>query len=370
MRVMLRLIKLKACSFFSGVLRVNSAHASRRSLLLAAVGSLAATQARAAPPLDAGRNLPRVRVALAASQSLYHLPLTLADRLGFFRQAGVQLEWLPQESGAKALSQALSGQADVVAGAYEHLFGLQLKGLNYQSFVQLSRTPQVSLGGSTRSGLAWRSKADIRGMRLGISALDSTTHWTASQWLRRQGLTGEDVVFVPVGSSQGVMEAMRSGRIDALCNPDPVMHWLEQKNEIRLLVDARTLQGARQLMGGAVPGASLFAHADYLQQHADRVQALSDGVVQALKWLQTAGLTDILRTVPSSHWMGDRAIYLGAFEKLRESYAVDGRVRLEDVVHSWRVHAKLIGAVGAKPMVPERTFTNAFSQKSASRWLS
>ena len=45
--------------------------------------------------------------ALAASQSLYQLPLTLADRLGFFRQAGVQLEWLPQESGAKALSMAL-----------------------------------------------------------------------------------------------------------------------------------------------------------------------------------------------------------------------------------------------------------------------
>jgi peptide/nickel transport system permease protein len=36
---------------------------------------------------------------LAASQSLYHLPLTLADRLGFFRQAGVQLEWLPTLGG-------------------------------------------------------------------------------------------------------------------------------------------------------------------------------------------------------------------------------------------------------------------------------
>jgi NitT/TauT family transport system substrate-binding protein len=96
---------------------VNSAHALRRSLLLAAVGSLASAQAPAALPTEAPRALPRVRLALAASHSLYHLPLTLADRLGFFRQAGVQLEWLPQESGTKALSLALSGQADVVAGA-------------------------------------------------------------------------------------------------------------------------------------------------------------------------------------------------------------------------------------------------------------
>ena len=349
---------------------MTSAHGSRRSWLLAAVGSLATNQVAAAPSPDQGRALPRVRVALAASQSLYHLPLTLADRLGFFRQAGVQIQWLPQESGAKALSQALTGQADVVAGAYEHLFGLQLKGLNYQSFVQMSRTPQVSLGGSTRSGMAWRSKADFRGMRLGISALDSTTHWTASQWLSRQGLTGNDVVFVPVGSSQGVIEALRSGNIDALCNPDPVMHWLEQKNDIRLLGDARTLQGTRQLMGGLVPGASLFAHADFLQQHPDRVQALSDAVIHALKWLQTAGLTDILRAVPPSHWMGDRAIYLGAFEKLRESYAVDGLVRADDVRHAWRVHSRLIGAFGPKQVMPDRTFTNAFVQKSASRRLS
>jgi NitT/TauT family transport system substrate-binding protein len=93
-------------------------------------------------------------------------------------------------------------------------------------------------------------------------------------------------------------------------------------------------------------------------------------VVQALKWLQTAGLTDILRTVPASHWMGDRAIYLGAFEKLRESYAVDGLVRSEDVSHAWRVRAKLFGAYGPKPVVLERTFTNAFVQRAAQRRLS
>ena len=348
---------------------MNYAHALRRSLLLAAMGSLASAQAPTALSSEAIRALPRVRLALAASHSLYHLPLTLAERLGFFRQAGVQLEWLPQESGAKALSLALSGQADVVAGAYEHLFALHLKGLNYQSFVQMSRTPQVSLGGSTRGGMAWRSGADIRGARLGISALDSNTYWTACQWLSRQGLTAEDVVFVPVGSSQGVMEVLRSGSIDALCNPDPVMYWLEQKNEVRMLGDARTLQGTRLLMGAPVPGASLFAHAAFLQLHPDRAQALSDGVVQALKWLQTAGLTDILRAVPAGHWMGDRAIYLGAFEKLRESYAVDGLVRGEDVSHAWRVHAKLLGTYGPRQLVPERTFTNFFAQKSKSRRL-
>ena len=350
-------------------MRVKAAHASRRSLLLAAVGTVTTARVPSVQAAQAERAWPRVRLALAASQSLYHLPLTLADRLGFFRQAGIQLVWLPQESGAKALSSALSGQADVVAGAYEHLFGLHLKGIYYQSFVQMSRTPQVSLGGSTRSGMAWRSFDEIRGARLGVSSLDSTTHWTACQWLLRHGLTPDDVVFVEVGSSATVIDALRSGHIDALCNPDPVMYWLEQKSDIRLLGDTRTLHGTRQLMRGPVPGASLFAHADFLRQYPERVQALSDGLVQALKWLQTAGLTDILKTVPASHWLGDRAVYLGAFEKLRESYAVDGLVRSDDVLRAWRAHARLLGAAATRPVVTERTFTNEFVLKSRSRFV-
>lgn len=344
---------------------MSLASCSRRSLLLAAVGSLATVQAPAAWASVAGRPLPRVKLALAASQSLYHLPLTLADRLGYFQQAGVAVDWVPQESGAQALSRALQGHADVVAGAYEHLFRLHQRGVNYQSFVQISRTPQVSLGGSTRSGFPWRSIADIRGARVGISALDSTTHWTVCQWLLRHGMSASDVSFVEVGSSSlVVMDALRSARIDALCNPDPVMHWLEQKNEIRLLGDARTLKGTRQLMGGAVPGASLFAHADFLQRHPQRVQALSDAVVHALKWLQTAGLTDILKTVPASHWMGDRAVYLGAFQGLRESYAVDGLVRGEEVDNAWRAYARLKGSSVRQPLITARTFTNVFAQNA------
>lgn len=343
---------------------MSSVHWPRRALLMSAVGALAAAQSPTAWASLAGGPLPRVRMALAASQSLYHLPLTLAERLGYFRQAGVAVDWLPQESGAQALSSALSGQADVVAGAYEHLFRLHQKGLNYQSFVQMSRTPQVSLGGSTRAGLTWQSFADIRGARVGVSALDSTTHWTACHWLLRHGLSLDEVSFVEVGSSPSVMDALRQGRIEALCNPDPVMHWLEQKNEVLVLGDARTLRGTRQLMGGGVPGASLFAHTDFLQRHPERVQAMSDAVVRALKWLHTAGLTDILKTVPPSHWMGDRAVYLGAFQSLRESYAVDGLVRAEEVAHAWRVHARLMSESARKQVMPEKTFTNAFVQKA------
>ena len=341
----------------------------RRAFLLSAVGALAVSRTALAAP-DPSRSEPRINhrvsIALVAPHSLHQLPLTLADRLGYFRQAGIAVEWLPQESGAKALASAVQGQAQVVSGAFEHLFGLQQKGLGYQAFVQLARTPQLSLGVSTRLNV--RSVMALKGTRVGVTALQSSTHFMVCHWLMQNGLLPEDVVFVEVGSSASVVDALRSGAIDALCHSDPIMYGLEQRNEIRLLGEARTLVASRKLMGGPVSGTCLWARSDYLQKQPELTQALSDAVVHALKWLQTAGLTDILKTVPSTHWEGDRAIYLGAFEKLRESFALDGLFSVEAVANAWHAYNRLPDRqVGVRPVLAS-TYTNNFAVKSKTRY--
>ena len=336
---------------------------SRRSFLLVTVGALTEASFAGTEPVQH-----RVSIALAARQSLYHLPLTLADQLGFFRQSGLVIDWVSHEAGAKAMASAMHGQADVVAGAFEHLFGLHQKGLNYQGFVQVGRTPQLALGVSTRLGTAMRSVMDLKGARVGISALDSGTHWMACQWLLHHGLSPEDVLFVEVGTSFGAMDALRSGSIDALCNPDPVMYWLEQKNEIRILGDTRSMMATRKLMSGDVPGACLLARTEFLQRQPAVAQALCDGVIHALKWLQTAGSTDILKTVPSHHWMGDRATYLGAFEKLRESYATDGLISVDSVFNAARAYSRLSSQAPITRSMLERMYTNSFAGKSKARF--
>lgn len=342
----------------------------RRAFLLSAMGAWALPRASLAAP-EPGRSEPRVlhrvSIALAAPHSLHHLPLTLADRLGFFRQAGIVVEWLPQESEAKALASALQGQASVVAAAFEHLFSLHQKGLNYQAFVQMGRTPQLSLGVSAR--LDVRTVMALKGARVGVSSLQSSTHSMACHWLMQNGLLPEDVFFVEVGTSAGVVDALRSGAIDALCNPDPTMYGLEQRNEIRLMGEARTLLASQKLMGGSVPGACLWARSDFLQKQPELTQALSDAVVHPLKWLQTAGLTDILKTVPSNHWEGDRAIYLGAFEKQRESYALDGLLSAEAVATAWQAFNRLPHRQGGSRPVLALTYTNRFAARSKTRFL-
>jgi NitT/TauT family transport system substrate-binding protein len=358
---------LRASDFFDaqrGWL-VSGGNGRRRDFLRAAASTLAVPSLCMAAA-EPWRNPQRVTLALAARQSLYHLPLTLAEQLGFFRQAGIQIEWSVHESGAKALASAVQGQADVVAAAFDHLLGLQHRGLNFQAFVLTGRTPQLSLGVASRRDLP--SMLALKGARFGVTSIDSSTYWLTCQWLLQNGLLPEDVVFVEVGTSALAVEALRSGAIDALCQPDPVMYGLEQRNEVRVVGDARTLMGTRKLMGGAVPGGCLLARTDFLQRQPDIVQALSDAVVHALKWLQTAGLTDILKTVPTAHWSGDRAHYLGAFEKLRESYALDGLIASDAVLSAWHAHARLPARLLGPRQGLALTYTNTFALKSKSRF--
>jgi NitT/TauT family transport system substrate-binding protein len=79
-------------------------------------------------------------------------------------------------------------------------------------------------------------------------------------------------------------------------------------------------------------------------------------------------LTDILKTVPPTHWGGDRAIYLGAFEKLRESYALDGLIASEAVVNAWRAHTRLPGRLNNARLTVGQIYTNTLALKSKNRF--
>ena len=289
-------------------------------------------------------------------------------QLGYFRQAGLAVDWQGQEAGAHAVARLVAGQAEVAAATFTHLLAAPHKDLDLQSFVQISRSPQLSLGLSSRRIGPQPAPVALRGLRIGVSSLESGTHWTTCHWLQQAGVRQDEVMFVEVGASGAAIDALREGLVDALCNPDPLMHWLEHRGEVRILREAYSLSATQQLFGGAVPGICLLARNDFLGRRPAVAQALADGVVQALKWLRTAGPTDILRHVPASHWMGDRAIYLGAFEKLREAFALDGLVREEAVSSAWRAHARMTTQPLPVRMALGRTFTNQFASRAKSRF--
>src|ERR1700756_5640668 len=81
----------------------------------------------------------KVTIAVGGKNGLYYLPLTIAERLGYFKDEGLDVEISDFAGGAKSLEALVGGSVDVVAGAYEHTINMQVKGQHIRAFALMGR---------------------------------------------------------------------------------------------------------------------------------------------------------------------------------------------------------------------------------------
>ena len=177
-----------------------------------------------------------------------------------------------------------------------------------------------------------------------------------------------DVSFIGVGASAGAISAIRSGQIDAIANLDPVISMLEQHNEIKTIADTRTLKDTNDVFGGPMPAATLYAPAAFVQKYPNTTQALTNAMVRALKWIQKAGPSDIIKAVPESYLLGDRSLYIDAFMKVRQAISPDGYFPPGGPDTALRTLKAFEPSLADKQIDLSKTFTNSFVQKANAKY--
>jgi NitT/TauT family transport system substrate-binding protein len=98
------------------------------------------------------------------------------------------------------------------------------------------------------------------------------------------------------------------------------------------------------------------------------VQALTNAMVHSLKWLQTAGPSDIIKTVPEAYLLGDRALYLAAFNKVREAISPDGMISDEGPRTALKALASFDPSIKAEKIELSKTYSNEFAKKAKERF--
>src|SRR5512140_897626 len=131
-----------------------------------AVASLAAPSLRAQSKLEKSK----VSLAVGGKAAFYYLPLTISEQLGYFKDEGLDVEISDFAGGAKALQALVGGSADVVSGAFEHTINMQSRNQFIEAFVLQGRAPQIALGVSTKNIPHYKSLADLKGKKIGVSA--------------------------------------------------------------------------------------------------------------------------------------------------------------------------------------------------------
>ena len=311
---------------------------------------------------------PRVAIAVGGKNLLYYLPLTIAEQLGYFKDEGLTVEISDFAGGAKALQALVGGSADVVSGAYEHTINMQARGQYITAFVLQGRAPQIVFGVSNKTMPNYKGIADLKGKKIGVTAPGSSTNMVANFVLAKGGLKPTDVSFIGVGTAAGALSALRSGQIDAMSNLDPVNTMLEQKNDIRIIADTRTMKDTTALFGGSMPAGTLYASEEFLKKNPNTAQALTNAMVRALRWLQKAGPSDIIKVVPENFLLGDRALYIDAFNKVRQALSPDGMIPVDGPAVALKALQGFEPQLAGKDIDLSRTFTNTFVKKADAKY--
>jgi NitT/TauT family transport system substrate-binding protein len=266
----------------------------------------------------------QVTLGVGGKPALYYLPLTLCERLGFFTTQGVDVDINDFPGGAKSLQALVGGSVDVVTGAYEHTLRMQQKGQDIRAVIELGRYPAITLGIKADKAANFKSLADLKGMKIGVTAPGSSTNMVVWYLMAKAGLARDDASFIGVGTGTSAVAAIKKGEIDAISNIDPVIAKLEADKDIVIVAETRTTEGTNKVFGGPMPAAVLYMRKDFIDKYPNTTQALVNALYKTLKWMEKATPEQIVGVVPEEYLLGDRSVYLSAVKASLPAYSKDG----------------------------------------------
>lgn len=335
----------------------------RRQVLIAA-GALAAPALLRAQSLEK----PKATIAVGGKNLLYYLPLTVAEQLGYFKDEGLDISIVDFAGGARALQAVVGGSADVVSGAFEHTVNMQSKGQAMRAFVLQGLAPQIVLGINPKTMPDFKTVADLKGKKIGVTAPGSSTNVMVNFLLAKAGLKPSDVSIIGVGASQGAVAAMTSGQIDAISNLDPVITLLQRGGNLKIASDTRDPREAERVFGGPMPAACLYAPQPFIDRHPNTVQAMTNAIVRADKWIQAAGAGDIIKVVPEAYLLGDRAVYIDAFLAAKKALSPDGMIPERGPDTALRALASVDAKLAEAKLDLKAVYTNDFVRKANAKY--
>ena len=333
----------------------------RRTFTLAAL---------ALPSLSLAQGLekPQLSIAVGGKNLLYYLPLTIAESLGYFKAEGLDVTIADFAGGSRALQAVIGGSADVVSGAFEHTLNMQAKGQKLRAFALQGRAPQVVLGINPKTMAGYKTIADLKGKKIGVTAPGSSTNVMANFVLAKAGLKPTDVSIIGVGAGNGAVAAMRSGQVDALSNLDPVITLLQRSGDLFIISDTRIVAEADKVFGGPMPAGCLYAPQAFIDKHPRTVQALANALVRADKWIQAAGASEIVKAVPEGYLLGDRAVYIAAFLSSKGALSVDGMIPEAGPATALRALQSVDDSLKGVTFDLSAVYTNEFVKKANAKY--
>lgn len=275
-----------------------------------------------------------IRVGTTNSSS--DAPLFIAERKGYFKQEGLEVQFTSFDSAAKMIAPLGNGQLEVGAGSpAAGFFNAAARGLDIKMVADKGSMPPGYgyLGVLVRKDLVdsgrYKTFADFKGFKVALPAQGTTTDGTLNEALKRGGLKWSDIEVTYLGFPQHVV-AFQNKAIDASVTTEPSATKAEQLGLARRVAGGDQVFPNQQVAVILYGGRFIKDHPDegrkFMKAYLRGVRDYNDALVNG----RIAGphADDIIRILTTDTLIKDPAVYKAI---VPNGCNPDGKVNVESL---------------------------------------
>ena len=178
---------------------------------------------------------------LALLPILDALPMYVADAQGYFKDAGIKVEFVPVASAAERDQIMQAGQADgmindLISTVFYNKDGQKIDVVRFARYATPADA-QYSILAAKDSGIT--KPEDLKGVEIGISQ-GTVIEYTTQRLLENAGLPAADIKTTNVPKIPDRLQLLAEGKLKAATLPEPFATLAEQGGAVRV-VDDRSL---------------------------------------------------------------------------------------------------------------------------------
>jgi NitT/TauT family transport system substrate-binding protein len=274
-------------------------HFTRRSALTIIAGGATLSARGAWAEAQPGRVIYPVAVPVYQSQFV-------AERAGFFKDAGLDCKLIQGGSGVKTREIIASSQGDIGIGDITHPMQLCNHGRNARvlmpvdtrsnSVMFIIRKDLLDQGITTLEALAAWKRPDGRKPIVSVSSLGGTNHVWASYYMEVMELD-QKVTWIGTGNVDTMMGTLKTKQADVLVNSLSVLTDSVAQGWGALLFDGTDEAIWNKYIGGKVPVTSHFTLQSTIDKDPPKMQAFVTALWRATQWIKTHSADEIYDTI-------------------------------------------------------------------------
>lgn len=286
------------------------------------------------------------------------LPVFLADKLGYFKEEGLDVKFTDFKGGPLVIASLLAGDSQFALTGYEQVMKTTDKGKSTKMIIATSAKHPWSLVAAKNI----KTIADLKGKKISAGMDGSSPRAFVRACLKDGGLDpNKDAQYVSLPNG-GELGAMEKGEVAAA--------FVGGRNKIALirrgfnpLVDLTREEQHQKVLGSKdYPLFVVQVTDDYIKSHPETIQKFTNAVAKAMKWQSEHSDEEIAEVIAPLYPNIDKGLLVEDVKDTRLTLSNDGY--FTKAGHDAAVKLSLDVGLISKPIPMENVVDESFMKKA------